>query len=488
MNIEVRHRQRPLAIPEANRASDPAHPELAEAACALALKIVYLPIDRILPSPRNARTHSKKQIHKIASSLRKFGFVNPILIGDGGEVIAGHGRLEAARQLGLKQVPTICLSHMSEAERRAYRIADNRLAELAGWDDELLKIEFEELAVLDLDLLDDTGFETAEIDFLLEGPATLKKEKADPADALPEIVEGASVSRIGDLWYLGDHRLVRGNALEAVTYALLLEGEPVSMVFTDPPYNVRVDGHVGGLGKVKHREFAMASGEMTRSEFVAFLKTVFERMAAVSVDGAILFTCIDWAHLGEMLEAGYAVFDELKNIICWAKTNGGMGSFYRSQHELIPVWKKGKAPHVNNIELGAHGRYRTNVWTYAGANTFRRGRMEDLTSHPTVKPCALVMDAIKDCSKPGDLVLDPFGGSGTTLIAAEKTRRRACLIEIDGTYADLTIRRWEKLTGRAAVHAETGKTFTETVVMRAVASASTSTPASNEEISHGEEE
>jgi DNA modification methylase len=473
MNIEVRRRQRPVVVPEANRAPDPAHPDLAEAACALALKVVYLPSDQIRPSSRNAHTHSKKQIHKIASSLKRYGFVNPILIGDDGEVIAGHGRIEAARQLGLKQVPTICLSHMSEAEKRAYRIADNRLAELAGWDDDLLKIEFEELAILDLDLLDDTGFETAEIDFFFEGPATLKKEKADPADALPEIAEGVAVSRPGDLWLLGDHRLVCGNALEAATYALLLDAERVSMVFTDPPYNVRVDGHVGGLGKVKHREFAMASGEMSRGEFVAFLTAVFERMAAVSVDGAIHFTCIDWAHLREMLEAGHAVFDELKNIVCWAKTNGGMGSFYRSQHELIPVWKKGKAPHINNIELGAHGRYRTNVWTYAGANTFRRGRMEDLASHPTVKPCALVMDAIKDCSKPGDVVLDPFGGSGTTLIAAEKTRRHARLIELDGGYLDLTIRRWEKLTGREAVHAVTGKTFAETATERAVSAGST---------------
>jgi DNA modification methylase len=280
-------------------------------------------------------------------------------------------------------------------------------------------------------------------------------------------VAGGSVSRMGDVWSLGNHRIICGDAREPETYERLLGGEKAQVVFTDPPFNVKVDGHVGGLGKVKHREFAMASGEMNRPEFAGFLKTVFSRMAESVMDGAILFTCIDWAHLGEMLEAGYAVFDELKNIVCWAKTNGGMGSFYRSQHGLISVWKKGKAPHVNNIELGAHGRYRTNVWTYAGANTFRRGRMEDLASHPTVKPCALVMDALKDCSKPGNLVLDPFGGSGTTLIAAEKTRRHARLIELDPAYVDLTIRRWEKLTGRKAVHAETSLTFAETAAERA---------------------
>lgn len=291
------------------------------------------------------------------------------------------------------------------------------------------------------------------------------------------------MSRVGDMWSLGSHRIICGDAREPETFERFLGDEKARVVFTDPPFNVKIDGHVGGLGRVKHREFAMASGEMSRSEFVALLKVVFERMAEVVEDGAILFTCIDWAHLHEMLEAGHAVFDELKNIVCWAKTNGGMGSFYRSQHELIPVWKKDKAPHVNNIELGAHGRYRTNVWTYAGANTFRRGRMEDLAAHPTVKPCALVMDAIKDCSKPGDLVLDPFGGSGTTLIAAEKTRRHARLIELDGTYVDLTIRRWEKLTKREAVHAVTGKTFAETAAERAASPAATT---ETEEVSHGE--
>ncbi len=465
MEIPVRRRQRPAPEPENERPAEVAPPDVTEALGVLALKVAYLPIDQIRPSARNARTHSKKQIHKIASSLRTFGFVQPILIDDDAEVIAGHGRLEAARQLGLKQVPTICLSHMSDAEKRAYRIADNRLAELAGWDEDILRIEFVELEAADIDLPELTGFETAEIEIIQDGPPA-KAPKTDPADEVPDVA-GVSVSRLGDVWSLGNHRIICDDARDPMTYERLLGGEKARVVFTDPPFNVKVDGHVGGLGRVKHREFAMASGEMNRPEFVAFLKTVFERMAESVMDGAILFTCIDWAHLGEMLEAGYAVFDELKNIVCWAKTNGGMGSFYRSQHELIPVWKKGKAPHVNNIELGAHGRYRTNVWTYAGANTFRRGRMEDLASHPTVKPCALVMDALKDCSKPGGLVLDPFGGSGTTLIAAEKTRRHAYLIELDPAYVDLTIRRWEKLTGREAVHAETGKTFAETAAERA---------------------
>jgi DNA modification methylase len=452
---------------------------------ALEPSVTMRPIGELKPSPRNARTHSERQILKLVASFVRFGFVSPILVDENGEVIAGHGRLEAARRLGRTVVPTICVSHMSDADKRAYRIADNRLAELAGWDDDLLKIEFEEFAVLDPDLLDITGFEIAEIEIILDGPPE-KKPKADPADALPQTAGAVVVTRLGDVWDLGNHRIACGSALEAIVHEILLGNRLAQMVFTDPPYNVKVDGHVGGLGKVRHREFAMASGEMSRAEFVAFLKTAFERIAEVAEDGAIIFTCIDWAHLHEMLEAGHAVFDALKNIVCWSKTNGGMGSLYRSQHELIPVWKKGKAPHVNNIALGAHGRYRTNVWTYAGANTFRRGRMADLASHPTVKPCALVMDAIKDCSKPGGLVLDPFGGSGTTLIAAEKTRRHARLIELDPAYVDLTIRRWEKLTGRPAVHAETGKTFAETATERAASASPATTTTETKETSDDE--
>ena len=468
MNVEVRPRVRirPGAPPTSATAIGTAG--------ALTLKIVYRPIGELKPSPRNARTHSDKQIHKLVASFQRFGFNNPILVDNDGEVIAGHGRLEAARRLGMSAVPTICLSHMTEADKRAYRIADNKLAELAEWDDDLLRVEFAELAVLDCDLPELTGFETAEIDFIIDGPAPAKP-KMDPADRLPAMSDGPAVSRPGDCWVLGDHRIVCGDAREAGAYERLLECNQVQMVFTDPPYNVKVDGHVGGLGKVKHREFAMASGEMTRTEFVTFLTTVFERMAAVSADGAIHYTCIDWAHLSEMLEAGHAVFHELKNIICWSKTNGGMGSLYRSQHELIPVWKNGTAPHINNIQLGVHGRYRTNVWTYAGVNTFRRGRMEELSAHPTVKPCALVMDAIKDCSRPGGLILDPFGGSGTTLIAAEKTRRHARLIEFDPGYVDLTVRRWQTLTKREALLDGTDQSFSAIATERGATDNDTTT-------------
>jgi DNA modification methylase len=423
----------------------------------LALKVVYRPLDMLRASPRNARTHSKKQIHKIAASLRQFGFVSPILVDGQGEVIAGHGRLEAAKQLGMQEVPTICLAHLTEADTRAYRIADNRLAELAGWDRDLLKIELAFLAEIDMDLPEITGFETAEIEIIGDDGALTSKD--DPADAVPDVNEsGPPVSQLGDLWLLGEHRILCADAREPASYKRLLEGGLAQMVFTDPPYNVSIS-QVTGLGKTKHREFVMASGEMSKAEFRAFLKLVFERLAEASEDGSIHFTCMDWAHLHELLEAGHAIYDELKNIICWTKTNGGMGSLYRSQHELIPVWKKGKAPHQNNVQLGKYGRYRTNVWTYAGVNTFRRGRMEELASHPTVKPCALVMDAIKDCSKPQSVILDPFGGSGTTLIAAAKTKRRARLMELDPAYVDVAVKRWQSLFGAEARHAESGLSF-----------------------------
>ena len=231
------------------------------------------------------------------------------------------------------------------------------------------------------------------------------------------------------------------------------------MVFTDPPYNVPIDGHVSGLGSVKHREFAMASGEMSETEFTKFLTDVLGNLAKFSADGAIHYVCMDWAHLRELLNAGHAVYDELKNICVWAKTNGGMGSLYRSQHEMVAVFKSGTAPHINNVELGRHGRYRTNVWTYAGMNTFGAERDEALAMHPTVKPVALVEDAVLDCSDRNGVVVDAFLGSGTTLIAAESAGRRCFGLELDPEYVDLIIRRWQKMTGESAVHAESGLSF-----------------------------
>lgn len=428
-------------------------------------KVVERPLAELKSSPRNARTHTKKQIHLIAESIKGFGFVAPILIDGSGEIVAGHGRYEAATLLGMTTVPVVCLDHLAPHQISAYRIADNRLAEMAGWDNEILKVELAHLIEIDFEV-ELTGFATPQIDLIVsadESPAP----KADPADAV-EPIGAQAVTQRGDLWLLGEHRILCGDARERADYVTLLGGELAQMCFTDPPYNVKIDGHVGGLGKIKHRPFLMASGEMSKPEFIGFLTSVLGEIKAASQDGALIYTCIDGPHLHEMLTAGYAVFDELKTVITWAKTNGGMGSFYRSQTELIPLWKTGKAPHINNIELGRHGRYRTTLWSYAGANGFGRGRMEDLATHPTVKPCAMVMDAIKDASKTKGIILDPFGGSGTTLIAAAKTKRRGYLMELDPLYVDGAIARWEKLFKGEARHAETGLSFLEMAEQRGV--------------------
>jgi len=384
-----------------------------------------------------------------------------VLIDGADGVIAGHGRLEAAKLLDMTEVPTLRFAEMSEAEKRAYIIADNRLAERAGWDEDLLAFELRDLSSLDLDFdLEITGFETAEIDSLIG--SLDDGEKDDEADRLPPVDEEAlPVSRPGNLWLMGPHRLLCGDATQDKSYATLLEGRRARMVFTDPPYNVPIAGHVSGLGKVKHRDFVMASGEMSEAAFTGFLESVFRNLNNVSMSGAIHFICMDWRHLGECLTAGNSVYAELKNICVWAKDNGGMGSFYRSQHELVLVFKSGKSRHINNIELGRYGRNRSNVWRYAGANSFDPERRSELALHPTVKPVRMVADAILDCSRRGDLVLDPFAGSGTVFLAAERTGRIAAAMELAPLYADLCVRRWQDYTGEQAVNPTTGQTFNQ---------------------------
>jgi DNA modification methylase len=420
-------------------------------------KLVQLPLSCLKPHPDNPRTHSKEQVRKIAASIRRFGFRNPVLIDNDHNVVAGHGRLLAAAHLGLDTVPTLLLTGMTEAERRAYIIADNRLAECAEWDDARLASELAAIASLDADLdLALTGFDGGELEKLLEQVAAGPKEP----DELPPIDPDAPlVSRAGDIWILGRHRLIVGDALDPNVFEQLMNGEVAQMVITDPPYNVPIDGHVCGLGKVKHAEFAMASGEMSSAEFQGFLETALGNLAAYSRDGSIHYVFMDWRHLEEILAAGRTAYAELKNLVVWNKDNGGMGAFYRSKHELVFVFKKGSAKHINNFELGQHGRYRTNVWDYAGISSVGGDRDKQLAMHPTVKPVALIADAIRDCSKRGGVILDAFGGSGTTLIAAEETGRKARLVELDPRYADVTVRRWQKMAGQKAVHEGSGVTF-----------------------------
>src|SRR5712691_2675761 len=434
--------------------------ELRHVAAMESMTVEPMALARLRPYPRNARTHSKKQVRRIADSIRKFGFTNPVLIGDDGEIIAGHGRVEAAKLLGIESVPAVRLSHLDAAQRRAYVIADNKLALNAGWDRELLAIELQALIDLDLDV-EITGFSLAEIDIVLDeaGESTPNPEH-DADDEVPPLIDPVlATSRPGDLWLLGRHRLLCGDSRNRHSFDRLLERERTNLVFTDPPYNVPIDGHVCGLGRIRHREFAMGAGEMSRQAFTAFLQVTLGHAAASCRDGAIAFVCMDWRHMGELLAAARAVFSELKNLCIWNKTNGGMGSFYRSKHELVFVFKAGSAPHTNSFGLGDTGRYRTNVWDYAGVNTLRPGRAEDLAMHPTVKPVALVAEAIKDCSRRGGIVLDPFSGSGTTLIAAEKTGRLARLVEFDPAYCDQILRRYERVTGKQAKLATTEQSF-----------------------------
>jgi DNA modification methylase len=424
-------------------------------------RIELIAVTQLTPYRNNARTHSRKQLRQIAASIRQFGFTNPVLVDGAGQIIAGHGRVEAAKLLGLTEVPTLRLSHLSEADKRAYILADNRLAEKAGWDRAILAIELQ--ALIDLDFqVEITGFETSEIDIILDDAGEANGGSPGPEDDIPDVPSaGTAIAWLGDLWKLGSHRLLCGSALEPNAYDTLMEAQRAEMVFTDPPYNVPIDGHVSGLGRIRHREFAMACGEMSERDFAKFLETAFRCLAAHSAEGAIHFVCMDWRHMWETLEAGRAVYSELKNLAVWNKTNGGMGSFYRSKHELVFVWKSRKGSHINNFELGQYGRYRTNVWDYSGVNTLRPGRLEELAMHPTVKPVAMVADAIKDCSRRNGIILDPFAGSGTTVIASERTGRRAYTIELDPAYVDVAIRRWQRYTGKSAVLLDTGQSFEE---------------------------
>lgn len=429
---------------------------------AVDVAVVYRGIDELRLDPENPRLHSARQIRQIATSIETFRFNVPVLIDANDQLIAGHGRVEAAKLLGLNEVPTICLEHLTPAQARAFMIADNRLTEISVWDDRLLSEQLRALSVLDLDFsLEATGFTMGEIDLRIEQLDTDPHVEPDVADDLSGISKGPAVSRPGDLWLVGEQRVYCGSALDESAYAALMDGDRAHAVFSDPPYNVRIDGNVSGLGTVRHREFAMASGEMTQAEFTGFLTKAFSLFSRNSVDGSLHFVCMDWRHLSEMLAAGNATYTEFMNLCVWAKDNAGMGSLYRSQHELIFVFKKGRAKHRNNVQLGQFGRNRTNVWRYPSARSLSRSGDEGnlLAIHPTVKPVAMIADAIMDCTARRDIVLDGFLGSGSSLIAAERTSRRCYGLELDPLYVDTIIRRWQAFTRGDARHQLTGKTF-----------------------------
>lgn len=429
---------------------------------ALAEKIVYRPITALKPFLGNPRHHPHAQIARLMKSITR-GWTNPILIDEAGTILAGHGRLMAAKRLRLREVPTLTLSGLSEDDKRAIVIADNRLPEGAVWDLKILKGQLQHLIAIDFDV-ELTGFSTGEIDLIIDGNSLPQDDESETvAIELPEF----AISRIGDMWECGGHRIICGNALEQAIYPILLGGQLADLVVADPPYNVRIDGHATGNGKIRHREFQMASGEMSDAEYTRFFGNSITNVIQFSRDGAIHYVFIDWRHLPEFIAATRPQYSEWKNLLVWNKTNAGQGSFYRSKHELIGVFKNGEGSHINNFGLGAKGRYRTNVLDYPSVNSLHPARKGEVQLHPTVKPVALIADLIRDCSHRNDIVLDPFGGSGTTLLAAERTGRLARLIEIDPLYVDLAIRRWEQASGRAAVLRGTNQTFSEVATARA---------------------
>ena len=434
---------------------------------AIELKVERVAIGSLRPNPRNARTHPRKQLKKLAESIRKFGFNNPVLVDADRMILAGHGRVEAARLVGLTEVPVICLNHLTAAQKRAFLIGDNRIAEAAGWDRQTLALELQELVELlpheglDVSL---TGFDIAEIDLLLRDMA---ESPSAPEDILPSLpAAGEAVTKQGDLWVLGNkHRLHCGDARQVTALRRLMDGDLAAAVVTDPPYNVRVKS-IGGRGRNKHPEFAFASGEMLPAQFRGFLSLTLGNGVRYSADGAIHYVFMDWRHVDDLIEVGQPLYAEMLNLVIWNKVNAGQGSFYRSQHELIGVFRVGDRPHRNNIELGRFGRNRSNLWVYPGVNSFGAGRDEALATHPTVKPVALIADALLDCTARGDIVLDQFSGSGTILLAAEKVGRVARALEYEPRYVDAAILRWQRYAKRDAILAGDGRTFEEIAVAR----------------------
>jgi DNA modification methylase len=426
------------------------------------LRLEYLPIDALRPADRRVRQTAASQIAKVELSLRQFGVCAPVLIDSDGRIVHGHVVWEAARRLGLEKMPVVRIDHLTTPERRALSIALNRLGETGEWDVEALTIEFEELIELNEDIVT-TGFDLAEVDALL-----LEDDSDAPeAEEVPPLPE-SQVSQPGDLWVMGEHRLLQGDARDRDVYARLVgPSEGVRLVLTDVPFNVPIRGHC--TGQKHHREFAIAHGELSREEFDAFNKDWMRLASGVLIDGGLLATFIDWRSVELILAAGRELGLDLLNVVIWAKSNAGQGSLWRSQHEMLPVFKKGSAPHVNNIELGRWGRYRSNVWTYPGASTLGSDAREGLAVHPTVKPRAMLEDALLDVTERGDAVLDCFLGSGSTLLAAEATGRVGRAIEIDGRYCDVAMARWQQMTGREAILEETGETHAEVARRRSAA-------------------
>jgi len=424
------------------------------------LQIENISTEKLIPYSKNLRNHSKEKITKLAKLISEFGFLTPILIdSERQEVIAGEARLLAAKKLGSKDIPTIQVAHLTPAQIKAFRIADNKIVEGSSWDTEALKLELLDLQELGFDL-SLTAFELPEIEMLiLDDEQSLSDEDSIPAPA------STTYLRLGDIFLVGRHTIICGDSRDSLLISSHIDEKLVDIVVSDPPYNLAINGHVLAQNST-HDEFAMASGEMSTTEFTEFLTAWFQSSFMVSKEGSIHYHFMDHHHLKEMLDAGDVVYDKRLNICVWSKTNAGMGSLYRSQHEMCCVFKKGTESHTNNIQLGKFGRNRSNIWTYSGMNTFSSERDELLAFHPTVKNTEMIADILLDASNPGELVLDGFLGSGTTLIAAEKTNRICIGVEIEPKYIDVAIKRFQSISDESIIHKETGLTYEELIKIR----------------------
>jgi DNA modification methylase len=402
----------------------------------------FVRVDILKPLGRETRRHPPAQIQKLQASLEQFGF-------------AGWGLVLAAQKMRLPEIPAVMIADLDEMKLRLLRLALNRLGDGSKWDVEALSLEFTDILEIDPNVdFSISGFEMSEID------TALSQSGLDEEDELPSMDTSIPpVTKPGDRWLLGEHQVDCADALAPESYDRLLGDEKAQMIFTDPPWNIPIEGNVSGLGAVKHQNFAMGCGEMTGAQFTQFLRTSLGHAANHSTDGSIHYVCMHWSKMAELLAATAEHYSEMKNLCVWSKSNAGMGSLYRSRHELVFVFKRGTAPHINNVELGRFGRNRTNVWEYPGQNVLNGTAKSKLSLHPTAKPVALVADAIRDCSNRNGIILDPFGGAGTTLIAAEKTGRKARLIELDPRYVDATIERWINLTGKTPINADTGAAY-----------------------------
>lgn len=442
-------------------------PDIQQLQHNLRVDIVYRPVAEIHAYGRSLRKRSKRWSSAMKASIQRFGLILPILIDQGGQIIGGEGVFEVAKECGFTEVPTVRIDHLSETDIQLLRLALNRIAEESSWDTLELTEEWRELLPLTIDLgYEVSGFATPEIDSLLHQPPAGAGRDADD-DPVEVGMPGSEVSRLGDIWQLGDHLVLCGSSLEPENLQRVMGEDRARMVLTDAPYNVKIQGNVGGLGKHKHREFVQASGEMSEAHFTEFLTTSITALAAFCRNGALLYMFMDWRHVWEIMSGIRAADLTMINMAVWAKTSPALGAFYRSQHELCFIARKGDEKHKNNIDLGRWGRTRSNVWQYAGVNSFGPGRDEQLAMHSTCKNVSMLVDAIRDASDRGEIVLDGFLGSGSTLIAAERTGRICRGVELDPLYVDTILHRWKRVTDSEGVLQDTGETFSQVAERRA---------------------